>query len=303
MLPKFPIYIVSKGRYEHGTRLTARSLEEMKCPYYIIVNEAEEQKYINACDEEYGTILVQPQKYFDEYDMFWEDDNKVTGPGAARNYAWDHSIEEGFSHHWVMDDNIGGFVRLNRNQKLKCTSPSIFKAMEDWVQRYSNIAMSGPNYRFFASQNAAMPPFSMNTRVYSCNLIRNDTPYRWRGRYNEDTDLSLRMIKDGWCTVQFYAFLQNKIGTQQIKGGNTEQFYDKEGTYKKSKMLLDMHPDVTKLVYKFGRAHHHVDYRPFAKNKLKFKEGINIPEGINEYNMKKITVTKRGIGKTESGEQ
>jgi len=28
-------------------------------------------------------------------------------------------------------------------------------------------------------------------------LIRNDIPYRWRAKYNEDTDLSLRVLKDG----------------------------------------------------------------------------------------------------------
>ncbi len=291
MIPKYPIYIVSKGRYEPTTRLTARSLEEMKCPYYIIVNENELKQYQNATDKRYGTVLVQPQKYFDDYDMFWEDDNKITGPGAARNFAWDHSIENGHESHWVMDDNIGGFARLNRNEKLMIKSASIFKAMEDFCDRHSNIAMAGPNYRFFASQNTKLPPYSMNTRIYSCNLIRNNMPYRWRGRYNEDTDLSLRMLKDNWCTVQFYAFLQNKVGTQQIKGGNTEQFYSKEGTYLKSKMLLDMHPDVTKLVYKFGRPHHHVNYNGY-RQKLKLKDNIIIERGINDYNMKLVTIEK-----------
>lgn len=284
MIPKYPIYIVSKGRYD--TRYTAKSLEQMKCPYNIIVDETEVDQYLKATDERYGNVIIQPQKYYEEYDMFWEDDNKVTGPGAARNFAWDHSIEKGFDFHWVMDDNIQGFARLNRNKKYKVISPSIFRAMEEFVDRYENIAMAGPNYRFFASQNSKLPPFSMNTRIYSCNLIRNDTPYRWRGRYNEDTDLSLRMLKDNWCTVQFYAFLQNKIGTQQVKGGNTEQFYSKEGTYLKSKMLLDMHPDLTKLVYKFGRPHHFVDYTPFRKNKLKRKKDITVEKGINEYGMR-----------------
>ena len=291
MIPKYPIYVVSKGRYEPNTRLTARSLEEMKCPYNIIVNENEFDQYQNATDKRYGTVLIQPQKYFDEYDMFWNDDNKVTGPGAARNFAWDHSIENGHEFHWVMDDNIQGFARLNRNEKLLVKSPSIFRAMEDFCYRYSNIAMAGPNYRFFASQNSKLPPYSMNTRIYSCNLIRNDTPYRWRGRYNEDTDLSLRMLKDGWCTVQFYAFLQNKVGTQQIKGGNTDQFYSKEGTYLKSKMLLDMHPDVTKLVYKFGRPHHYVNYSGY-RQKLKLKNNITVKKGINEYGMKLVTIEK-----------
>ena len=108
----------------------------------------------------------------------------------------------------------------------------------------------------------------MNTRIYSCLLIQNDIPYRWRGRYNEDTDLCLRVLKDGNCTIQFNAFLQEKLQTQTLKGGNTEDFYSKEGTYPKSKMLEDLHPDVAKIVWKFNRWHHHVDYKVFKKNKL-----------------------------------
>lgn len=32
-------------------------------------------------------------------------------------------------------------------------------------------------------------------RAFPCILIQNDIPFRWRGRYNEDTDLSLRALK------------------------------------------------------------------------------------------------------------
>jgi hypothetical protein len=38
--------------------------------------------------------------------------------------------------------------------------------------------------------------------------------------------------------VQFYAFLQYKLTTQTLKGGNTEAFYAEEGTLPKSKMLV-----------------------------------------------------------------
>ena len=49
--------------------------------------------------------------------------------------------------------------------------------------------------------------------------------YGWRGRYNEDTDLSLRALKDGWCTVLFNAFLIGKVTTMRMKGGNTDNVY------------------------------------------------------------------------------
>jgi hypothetical protein len=115
---------------------------------------------------------------------------------------------------------------------------------------------------------------------------------RWRGRYNEDTDLSLRVLKAGLCTIQFNAFLQEKATTQTMAGGNTEEFYSKEGTLPKSKMLEHLHPDVAKVVWKFNRWHHKVNYQPFKRNKLKLKDGLAIPSGVDNYGMKLVPLSK-----------
>lgn len=282
MNPEFPVYIVSKGRWK--SRLTSKALECMKVPYNIIVEKSEFNEYSKVISPD--KILILPQKYLDDYDTF---DNlkfeKSKGPGAARNFAWQHSIDNGFSHHWVMDDNLDAFHRLNRNEKWEVSSGTIFKCMEDFVLRYENIAQAGPNYYSFCKITDRLNPFILNTRIYSCLLIKNDIPFRWRGRYNEDTDLSLRILKAGLCTVQFNAFLQGKVTTQRMSGGNTAEFYKNEGTLNKSQMLVDMHPDVTRLTKKFNRWHHHVDYRPFKKNKLIKKEGLIIPDEVNNYGM------------------
>jgi hypothetical protein len=96
-------------------------------------------------------------------------------------------------------------------------------------------------------------------------FIKNDIPYRWRGRYNEDTDLSLRVLKDGFCTFESNLFLGDKATTQRKGGGNTAEFYAEEGTSPKSQMLYDMHPDVTTLVERWGSPHHYVDYKGFTQ--------------------------------------
>jgi hypothetical protein len=285
MNPEYPIYIVSKGRWD--TRLTSKALEKANIPYYIIVEKQEYQYYANVIDPK--KILILPTEYQEKYDTC--DDlgsSKSKGPGPARNYAWEHSIALGAKWHWVMDDNIKVFNRLNRNKMVQVTSGAIFKASEDFVNRYENVAISGFNYDFFVQSKQQHPPYIMNTRIYSCLLIRNDIPYRWRGRYNEDTDLSLRALKDKFCTIQFNTFLQEKAQTQTIKGGNTQEFYEKEGTLPKSKMLEDLHPDVAKVVWKFNRWHHHVDYRPFKKNRLIKKQGLVVPDVVNNYGMKLI---------------
>jgi hypothetical protein len=256
----------------------------MHVPYYIVIEEQEYPQYSAVIDPK--KILILDMEYKKQYDCF---DNlgltKSTGPGPARNFAWDHSMKLGFEWHWVMDDNIKEFLRLTENKKIRFGDGTCFKIMEDFCLRYSNIGMAGPNYRAFASQNSVMPPFVMNTRIYSCNFIRNDTPYRWRGRYNEDTDLSLRMLKDGWATVQFNAVLQDKLRTQVLKGGNTAEFYAHEGTKAKSEMQVAMHPDVSRLTWKFGRIHHEVDYRPFKKIPLLFKDGYTPASGVNNYGL------------------
>ena len=207
---KYPIYIPSKGRAD--SRLTAKTLDSMKVNYKVIVEKQEHKTYSKVIKKK--NLLVLDEKYQDNYDTCDNLGNtKSKGPGAARNFAWEHSVSEGHKRHWVMDDNIKGFYRLNKNLKIKAYTGAIFKAMEDFCERYTNVTMAGPNYLFFAKQNQKLPPFITNTRIYSCNLIKNNAPYRWRGRYNEDTILSLDMLKDGYCTIQFNAFMQLKTTT------------------------------------------------------------------------------------------
>jgi len=285
MNPKHPVYIVSKGRWE--SRLTSKALERMKVPYHIIVEEQEYDNYAKVIDK--SKILVLPDHYLENYNTC--DDlgrTKSVGPGAARNFAWDHSVMNGATKHWVMDDNLDAFHRLNRNMKVVVESGTIFKAAEDFVDRYTNVPISGLNYYSFCKTTDKVPPIVLNTRIYSCLLIDNTCKYKWRGRYNEDTDLSLRVLKDGDCTIQFNAFLAGKVTTQRMAGGNTKEFYEHEGTMNKSKMLVNLHPDCSKVVWRFNRWHHHVDYSRFKDNILRKKDGLIIPDVINNYGMKLV---------------
>lgn len=293
MKNKYPVYIVSKNRWDKCK--TADVFERIGVDYRIVVEHDQVDRYAEYYDR--SRILILDPKYLADYDTFDDlGDTKSKGPGAARNFVWDHSISEGHQRHWVFDDNIYDVHRLNRNTKVACRTLSWFRAMEDFTDRYENVAISGPNYSKFAKATDPVPPVIFNTRIYSCLLIRNDIPYRWRGRYNEDTDLSLRAMKDGWCTIQFNAFLADKGTTQRIDGGNTQEFYAEEGTLPKSQMLKDMHPDVTEVTWKFNRWHHHVDYKPFKRNYLKKKPNVSHNQDP-EYGMKLIEIDKSVIGR------
>ena len=165
------------------------------------------------------------------------------------------------------------------------TSGTIFKAAEDFTDRYVNIGLSGFQYEMFVPRKQKHNPLILNTRIYSCILIDNALPFRWRGRYNEDTDLSLRVLKAGYCTVLFVAFLAEKVATMRMKGGNTDELYRDDGRLKMAQSLQRQHPDVVTIGRKFGRWQHIVDYRPFKNNHLVLKEGVEVVPGINNYGM------------------
>ena len=288
-VPRFPIYIPSKGRAD--SRITMRYLDAMSVPYRVVVEEQERDAYAAHIDP--SRLLVLDPLYKARYELCDELGTSIsTGSGPARNFIWDHALAEGHAWHWVVDDNIRGFCRLNRNRRIVVRDGAIFAAMEDFCLRYRNVSMAGPNYRAFVPANAPRPPLKLNTRIYSCNLIRTDVPYRWRGRYNEDTELSLRMLKDGWCTVLFNTFLQQKAKTLSVKGGNTTELYASQGTLPKSEMLRRLHPDVTRVVWKYNRWHHYVDYWPFAKNVLVPRPDVSLPTGVNEFGMRLVPVQR-----------
>jgi len=283
--------------------MTSKALTRMGIRHFVIVEPDQVDAYEASIDRMRlsATVLELDMGYKARYELCDELGlTKSTGPGPARNFAWDHALAQGFAWHWVMDDNIRRFLRYNHNERVPTTSASIFRAMEDFCLRYRNVAMAGPNYFMFVPSRVKWPPFVANCRIYSCNLIRNDAPFRWRGRYNEDTILSLDMLKAGWCTVQFNAFLQHKTPTQLMKGGNTADFYHATGsavagtpysdvgTLAKSQMLARVHPDVARVVHRFGRVHHHVDYRPFKALRLLLREGWEPPREPNEYGMRLI---------------
>lgn len=225
--PRHPVYIISKGRAD--TRLTSKAFEFTGVPYHIVVEPQEYDQYAAVIDPR--KILVLPFS------------NLGLGGIPARNWVWEHAISTGAERHWIFDDNVAGFCRFHDNLKVEVDSGILLKLVEDWCDRYENVVMAAFNYDYFAprKQGSKIKPITLNTRCYSGILLRNDItdvagqPIRWRGRYNEDTDLSLRILKDGatpenhfrgrYATALFNAFLMYKKPTLTMKGGNTDQLY------------------------------------------------------------------------------
>lgn len=256
----------TKGRYE--TRHTIKAFDKMGISYTAVVEKQEVNQYAKHIRPE--NLLVLPHQ------------NK--GLVVTRNWIWDYAQSLGCDFFWTFDDNISEFYRLNRNIKARVSDGTILRIIEDFAERYENLYISGMQYEMFAPRKQKHPPFILNTRVYSNMLIKTDIPFRNEGFYNDDTDLCLRVLKAGYCTIEFVAFLAKKLPTMKVKGGMTPHYQD-DGRYKMARELQKKHPDVVKITRKWGRWQHQVDYRRFKANKLIKKPGVVIPEGVNNYGM------------------
>lgn len=266
---KYPIFIPSKGRYE--TPYTIRAFEAIGMPFHLVVVPDEYDEYA-AVIKDPSQVIVLP--------------SDIHGLVPTRNWIWDYAQSLGMPYFWTFDDNIECFYRLHQNKRIRLGDGVFLCAIEDWTERYENMAITGMHYSMFGitTLTKIRPPLLLNTRIYSNMLIKTDIPYRNRGIYNDDTDLCLQVLKDGWCTALFYAFLIDKMQTMTVKGGNTP-IYQGDGRLKMAQELQMRHPDVVKITWKWGRWQHQVDYRPFKGNRPVLRPGVVIPDEPNNYGM------------------
>ena len=312
MNPRYPILIPSKGRSD--SLLTMKMFDKMSVPYRVVVEPQEHDAYAAAGIRE-DQLLVLP----------FSDRGLV----ATRNWIWDLALAEGHRYFWTFDDNIWKSYRLNHNLKTPVVDGTPLYVIEQFALRYANVPISGMQYYMFAPRKEGrLAPLLLNNRVYSNMLIETDfrdpagNPYRNTPGYNDDTDLNLRVLKDGNCTVLFNAFLIQKMTTMHVKGGmdyaaplapdpkyielmeeaaRRGWYYDPadsglddrhlDARWRATVELAVRHPDVTRITRKFSgldgkpRWHHQVDYKAFRANRLKLRPGVIVPEGIDEFGM------------------
>jgi len=280
MNPRFPVFIPTKGRHE--SRLTIKLFDRLNIPYTVFIEEQEYDQYAKHVDKKRIIILPHRDK----------------GLSVTRNAIWDHAAKLGYEWFWTFDDNITGLYRLTKNQKVPCGDGTPLAVVEDFTLRYKNIAIAGMHYYMFAPRKIKIPPVYFNTRVYSNMLIRtfakdkSGQPFRNILFFNDDTDLCIRVLKSGWCTVLFNAFLIRKLTTMKVKGGMTNYYKETNNRREFAEELVRAHPDIVKLTKKWGRYQHQVDYRPFKRNKLQLKNDAELKSGINNYGMV-LKVNKR----------
>jgi len=242
--PRYPIYVPSKGRSD--ILLTANTFDEDETPYRVVVEPQEAEVYASVVGED--RILTLP-----------ENDRGLV---YSRNWIKEHSIAEGHERHWQFDDDIRNITRVFKAYKLRADPSPILAAVEDFVDRYENVALASLNSEFFYPlrnrvSETSLPPFYLNYRCYTCFLMLNSLPNRWRHRYNEDTDMSLQVLADGWCTVLFNAFLINTPETMTAKGGQMG-VYENDGRLQMARQLERVWPGVVETKRRWNRPQHKI---------------------------------------------
>lgn len=280
----YPIYIPSYKRADN--MLTVKSLLDLDINNFFVVikpdleevkSYRESMKKLNILDK----LIIVPIEYINE-----QADKGNYNSIPQRNYAYDHSICKGFSHHWCLDDNIKNFYRRHNGKKLPIKNTAYpFLFIEKFCQRYTNVNLASMQYSHLCPANGSRNMIIKNSKVYSCILIKNNNNIKWRGSYNEDIVLTLDTLLKNKSTLTFQNFLCGKQSTGSIKGGNSDIYKD-DGQTKKINELLKTHPKYVTKIIKYGHDHHQVNYEPFKNIELGHQKNIelNLPELILENN-------------------
>lgn len=268
---KYPVYIVSKGRSDKP--LTARMFLEDKVKFKILVEPQEYELYCDAVGRE--NVIELPFS------------NLGVGSYPARNFAWEDSIKNGHERHWIFDDNIYRARRVTNGKKIPIHCGKALSILEDFTERYTNIGISAFNYWYLVVPGSSdKKPFYLNVHAYSCMLIKNSVPYRWRLKYNEDVDLCLQFLDDGWCTILFNALVMDKVSTvAKMKGGNQTELYknnDHDKKILKARSLEEIWPQYSQTVIRFKRPHHYIDWKKHFKHGLIRRTDIDWSEIENK---------------------
>ena len=234
--------------------MTAKLFESAGLDYLIAVEPQEVEEYAKALGAH--RVLELPFA------------NLGLGSFPARNFCWEHSKQKGFSRHWIFDDNIIRWLKWIDGKRKKINGiADALKYVEIHANRESADIAGFEEYNF--SRRIPKKPFKKNCHVYSAMLIKNEIPFRWRLKYNEDVDLCLQVLHEGGSTLSCVYYIIDKVSTSaKMKGGNQDELYKGNSPEKnllKAKTLEAMWPQYAKTVIRFGRHHHLVDWKVFNK--------------------------------------
>lgn len=259
------IYIISKGR---PGCLTAQTLTKMNYPgaWFIVCGNNDETlpEYIKNWGKE--RILV-----FDWYEEITRTDTldnfgfdkMPSGAVPVRNATIRISKERGERRHWQFDDDYRAFYLTNLDRKKHDRLDG--RGLQWWMCRIAKFADSCglPNCGFALGtiESAGENATDIGTRVFNAhNQSSTGLATRWRSRLNDDLVNAIETHRLGQKTEYTFLFMQLVMPPSQQEKGGLSDIYLAEGTVRKSAYPILLAPNAAKLVIKFGRYHHKVDW-------------------------------------------
>lgn len=260
------IYIISKGRPEC---ITAQTLTKLNYPgeWYIVCGNNDETipQYIRNWGE--NKVLI-----FDWYNEIEDTDtldnfgfdNMPSGASPVRNATIRISKERGEKRHWQFDDDYRAFWLTDADLKHKRRIDN-GELLCWWMCRIAKFADSChlPNCGFALGTIESAPENAVNmgTRVFNAhNMSSEGLTTRWRSRLNDDLINAIETHRLGQKTEFSFLFLCLVMPPSQQEQGGLSDIYRAEGTVRKSAYPILLAPNAARLIIKFGRYHHKVDW-------------------------------------------
>ena len=286
----YPIFIISYNR-PNANASTISCLIKYGVKFNVVVHREQLPAYKTYFKSNNINWIIFDDEYKHKYETLSNVDSheKNAGSGAERNFAWDCAKEAGYTAYWNFDDNMsfrkhtGKLTSTNKSFGRSGVSASefvkLFHKAEDFYDSYDNLfIMELGESTYFGFRNIPV----INRRCYSALLINTAIPTQWRGRYNEDTIMSIDCLINGFCTLQSPILLKQKQSTRNAKGGNhsvgkgkddvKNQVYTDGIDYEfssslKSQLLVAVYPQYCYLKYRVGRIHHGYNDKAWASFK------------------------------------
>lgn len=261
------IYIISKGRPDC---LTAQTLTKLNYPgdWFIVCGTNDETLELYKKRWGESRIIV-----FDWYEQIKETDTldnfgfekMASGASPVRNATIEISRRRGEKRHWQLDDDYRSFW-LTDTDCIHKTKIEDGAKLQWWMCRIAKFAeqCNIPNCGFALGTIESAPENALNlgTRVFNAhNQSSTGLATRWRSRLNDDLINAIETHRLGQKTEFTFLFLCLTMPPSQQEEGGLSDIYRAEGTVRKSAYPILLAPNATRLIIKFGRYHHKVDWK------------------------------------------
>ena len=258
------VYIISKGR---PWCKTAQTLTNMEYPgdWFIVCGNNDET--IDEYRENWGDHVLE----FDWYDEITRTDtldnfgfeNMPSGAVPVRNATCDIARSRGELRHWQLDDDYNAFYRIipGTFKKKRMNGQELYEVLTEISEFAHKCGLQNAGIALGTIESHPRKKKTFSRRVFNAHNLPTDPKLftRWRGRMNDDLINAIETYRNGGFEMLFKYANLTMMTSQQEAGGLTE-LYRKEGTVRKTAYPVLLAPQAVKLVVRFGRYHHRVNW-------------------------------------------